>query len=1742
MKMNKLTFATGVALTSLTILAKTQITPPTLASKEYTGQKQTADVPSSADWTVAPGGNAGGTDAGGYSVMLILTDEDSCEWKPTTGVEIEDAVAIVPFAIAKANNSWTTEPSINGWKWGETKSTPVAAAKFAGFGEPSVTYSGTAVDGTAVSGATSILAAGTYTATFKVADTPNYAGLSQDVDFEVTKGDISGGGGGGGGSGVTLIAEGFEGPYDGNKHTVTVSVTGAEGETFDITYSNEENGTYSPTKPSYKNVGSYTVWYKINSKSYAEYRSSLVVKINAAVVTPPAIAPKVYTGEKQVADVAESALYETVVNLGGKDVNNYDVILQLNDPGNYVWKPTQGVEIDGELAMLAFAITKAENSWLVQPSMEGWEWGKTASTPVGQSKFGNPPTLTYNGTKADGTPVSGATSVTAPGQYTAVFTVADTVNYAGLTESVPFVVTLGKINVDPFDPTEPKLVVEGFEGPYDGENHTITVRIEGAGSEQFNITYSKTGVGEYVAENPQFKNACDTKVWYAINSPNFTALTNSAPMKITKAEFPGDGEEPGGGTVPEGGASKFDTVAMYDGEGHSIKANDLVTAFKSVIGNDFVVSFALGESGGLGQPDLPPTDAGAWMAVAPAFTNVCATSVWYKVTSANYEDFTHEARVTVTNRPVTLTSGTKLDFVYDGKPHAYTNLTVTAGSFVAGEGIATSNWATVTTVAEGEVGNAFDYEALDGTKLSNYDFTVVTGKIAVVSPEAVVVTVTGHVASVTYDGLKKSVSGYDVVSISDPLYTAADFKFTGQSATNGTNAGTYPMGLKSEGFVNTNPNFATVVFNVTDGKLVISQAANVWTVEPAIDGWTYGETAKTPVGAAKFGEVTFTYNPTTVGAAGDYTMTATVVGTANYTGLSKTVAFKIAKAALPGGGEEPGGGTVPEGGLSKFDTVAMYDGEGHAVKTNEIVAAFKSVIGNDFVVSYALGESGGQGQSATPWSAVAPDFTNVCVTSVWYKVTSENYEDFTHEARVTVTNRPVTLTSGTKIDFTYDGKPHAFTNLTVTAGSFVAGEGVATSNWATVTTVAEGEVGNAFDYEALDGTKLSNYDLTVVTGKIAVVGRPSPQKAVLTAGIDWKLLAASGTFMAQLKVTCTSGLATGISDLRFMFADRVSGDVTTAALWDTPNRSAKSTTMTVDGDTYRYVALDAARITSENVPATYGVSDLSASAIPISERTIELYVRARVSPTSGDAGIAGVDDFVGYVCWTSGDEVFRIPVSAGSISAFRVMLSSADDNDSSGSGTVKRPAVSKATGFLSEKSNASWSATAAPGCVFAGWSAAPDAPECVAGHLAAFSANELKNKKLTFKVGAGERISPTHVAAAWARIDEDKIRRVALTAVGLEVDCKSYVTATVSGLPKGLKFNAKALALEGVLNAKDAVYTVKVAVKNASGYTWKGSFRMAVAVGVVTDIAPAVGVVETGAPVIVGCDDALGKTTGTKVYAAGRKASIRAVPTKGVIFLGWYEDAAFVTPATGLPKGYLAAAQSVVVPAEGLNLYARFVKLDDWAVGTFDGIFYDAKSGACGTVTLTISSKGKVSGKIQSGGKACAFNAATLDDARMIDGELAFVAHPTVKVDGEVRTLELLVGEGEIEGLGCAVIFCDGEDRTPIAKAVQNGWKSPSIAFPTFPTGMKTLVFSASDGLALTFAAKGVVRVAGKVDGKKISCTTQILPIVWRDDGIHEMVAQICVYVPSKSGYPGSCKVYDVLLTVGADGKFESVR
>ena len=474
-------------------------------------------------------------------------------------------------------------------------------------------------------------------------------------------------------------------------------------------------------------------------------------------------------------------------------------------------------------------------------------------------------------------------------------------------------------------------------------------------------------------------------------------------------------------------------------------------------------------------------------------------------------------------------------------------------------------------------------------------------------------------------------------------------------------------------------------------------------------------------------------------------------------------------------------------------------------------------------------------------------------------------------------------------------------------------------------------------------------------------------------------------------------------------------------------------------------------------------------------------------------------------------------------------------------GTVKYPKADASTGLVKAGSSATWTAKAGEGCVFTGWECTNGAP---AAAFAALSENERRNTSLKLKIAAGEQVSPTNVAATWAWIDEDRIESVELTPSNLAVVCRSYVKASVSGLPSGLKFDKKTLAITGAAK-KSETKTVKVTVKNGSGYTFKQSFSVTVAGGVVTDISPADDQVRTGEPAVLWGEPSLGKVKGSKVVASGKKVSIKATPAKDCIFLGWYEDPVFANAATNLPKGSLAASQSVVVPEGGLKkLFARFVALEGWTVGTFDGVYCEDVGGtnvARGTVTLTVSNKGKVSGKTLFGGKSYAFKANALDDAvETEEAGLVLIAHPTVKVDGVEKTLELRIFENTSTGLGAAEIRYGEEEDAPFATAVQNGWKLKPTALPDFQTKPAVTLPIGGEGvdrdLTLTFGAKGVVKAAGTVGGVKVSAKAQVLPVVWATDEEGLLLAEVPMYVP-KAGF---CAAYDVRLTVGAGGKFDS--
>ena len=634
-------------------------------------------------------------------------------------------------------------------------------------------------------------------------------------------------------------------------------------------------------------------------------------------------------------------------------------------------------------------------------------------------------------------------------------------------------------------------VAWNYAGPFTYDGTTKCVELAGL-PEGVSAVYTdneKSAAGTYVA-----------KATFAYDAVNHHApAVADCVWEIAKASVgPGGGVEPGDGEVPEGGLSRFDMVAMYDGTGHTVDTNGLVAAFSVVMGGgetwvDYGYA-AAGAATGVEQIDT-------WSGEPPVYTNAGEYVVWYKVTNPNYEDFVHRAKVTIAKRPVTLTSGTKLDFVYDGQPHAFPHFIKSGHDFVEGEGIVASNWATVTRVDEGEVANTFDYVAQEGTDLANYEITVVTGRIAVVAA-SIPVGPSGAITAVGYTNVYDGAAHGVAVSVAGLLTTPtvqyrADESdaWTDVSPVFGDVCDTQVWYRVSA------PNYASVVGSVgiritpRPVTLTSKSATKVYDGTPLTahvvtvggDGFVDGEGAtyaftgsQTIVGTS---ENAFTYTLNEKTAAGNYDITV------------ENGSLTVTKASIGGGegeGNEPGDGGVPEGGLSKFDAAFVYDGEGHTIDTNALTEAFAAAMIGESVVEYVAGGSKAPATVSDAMSCVPPCFTNAGEYVVWYRVTNPNYEDFVHRAKVTITKRPVTLTSDTKLDFVYDGQPHAFPHFIKSGHDFVEGEGIVASNWATVTQVDEGEVANTFDYAAQEGTDLGNYALTVVAGKIAVVSAPIP--------------------------------------------------------------------------------------------------------------------------------------------------------------------------------------------------------------------------------------------------------------------------------------------------------------------------------------------------------------------------------------------------------------------------------------------------------------------------------------------------------------------------------------------------------------------------------------------------------------------------------------------------------------------------
>ena len=426
----------------------------------------------------------------------------------------------------------------------------------------------------------------------------------------------------------------------------------------------------------------------------------------------------------------------------------------------------------------------------------------------------------------------------------------------------------------------------------------------------------------------------------------------------------------------------------------------------------------------------------------------------------------------ITPREITLTSGSD-EKIYNGTPLTKDEVTVSAPGFVDGEGATYTVTGSQTEV--GESGNSFTYKLNDNTKASNYTITPEYGKLKVKPvTDEVIVTITEHSGSAKYDGTEKTVTGYDVTSISNPLYTTRDFTFSGNATIKGTDAGTYDMNLAPGDFTNINKNFTNVTFVIADGTLVISP--RTLTITSGSDSKEYNGTPLTNSTVTVTGDGFVDDEGASYTFTGSQTNNGSSKNTFDYTLNDNTKAknYKITK--------EYGDLTVTAVStqivITANSKTEVYSGQ--AVTDSNYTYTGKLADGDKLEVE-VVGSQTDKGSSDNVVRSYKVTRNGVDVT--------KNYTfGASQKGTLTVNPRPVTLTSGGG-EKEYDGTP--LTNSTVTVGGsgFVAGEG-ATYN-VTGSQLYVGSSDNTFDYTLNDNTKADNYIITQEYGELVVTKNTS---------------------------------------------------------------------------------------------------------------------------------------------------------------------------------------------------------------------------------------------------------------------------------------------------------------------------------------------------------------------------------------------------------------------------------------------------------------------------------------------------------------------------------------------------------------------------------------------------------------------------------------------------------------------------
>ena len=464
-------------------------------------------------------------------------------------------------------------------------------------------------------------------------------------------------------------------------------------------------------------------------------------------------------------------------------------------------------------------------------------------------------------------------------------------------------------------------------------------------------------------------------------------------------------------------------------------------------------------------------------------------------------------------------------------------------------------------------------------------------------------------------------------------------------------------------------------------------------------------------------------------------------------------------------------------------------------------------------------------------------------------------------------------------------------------------------------------------------------------------------------------------------------------------------------------------------------------------------------------------------------------------------------------------------------------------------------ATAAKDCVFAGWYDDEDNPLVGSADF----------RTASFPYIMGDR--KTTLTAAFATGDEDKdslglvnVTNVTTAADGsLELDLGVCVRSlslpklSLTGLPSGLKYDAKTLKVSGAAT-KPGVYTVKVAATNTSIKKATDDTTTTFVVTVPNFECDALPYLkpETNAYDTVRCGvvvhdpklvNLMPVDADWTVKVTGLPTGLKLVQDKttkaySITGVSTAKAGSYTVTWTASKKGKKNQVATITLNVEALP---------EWAVGTFDGGLLSTGNDVLGLVQgLAVAANGKVSGKLINGDGTWTLAAASFDAYDAISGE--YVATVIGKSGKLTFTNEVFVYAVDFGGSnrGQAEMLGDGVN----AAAVQNLWKTAVWKNVAKDFANKKLTLDVegvagaftSGTLELKFAASGAVTTGGKfVTGYNETtkrdivysafCSAVLIP-----QGGNEYV--VYLYFPSKKDAKGNVTFagYSAMVRLEWDG------